>query len=206
MTEQQPDRRADDAVHALLGEAKALAAHDPGAALALLEKSPAPGHGLYHHAFGALCMRVGRIHDAIAAFEQAVKILPEVADLKANLGSALLARARPMKAGDPPLLTDVERACAVLQEAVAGRPLFAEAGATLVLALELLGRADEAVIVADNNLARFPDDPGTLINKASALKALGRRNDARSSLQRMLARHPDHPAAGAAQVALGRLD
>lgn len=205
MSEQQPDRGSDDAVHALLGQAKALAPKDPKAALALLEKSPAPAHALYHHAFGALCLRIGRVDDAVAAFETAVKLLPEVPDLKANLGGALLARARPLKAGDPPVWTDVERACAVLQEAVSGRPLFAEAGATLVFALELLGRTAEAVVVADENLARFPDDPGTLLNKASALKSLGRRDDARSSLERVVARHPDHPAAAAAAQALARL-
>lgn len=205
MSETKPDRSADDAVHALLAQAKTLAAKDPKAAIALLEKSGSPQHGLYHHAFGALCLRVGRVDDAVAAFETAVALLPDVADVKANLGGALLARARPTKPGEAPRRADVERAVAVLHEAVAGRPLFAEAGATLVFALELLGQSAEAVVAADENLVRFPDDAGTLLNKASALKSLGRTDAAKQTLAVVVAKHPGHPAAAAATQALARL-
>lgn len=205
MSEQQPDRSADDAVHALLAEAKTLAARDPAAALALLERQPHPTHGLYHHARGALCLRVGRIDDGVAALDEAVRLLPDVADVRANLGAALLARARPPTPAAAVRRDDVARAVRELEQAFAARPLFADAGASLVLALELAGRANDAVAVADANLGRFPDDAATLFNKASAQKAAGRPGDARATLEALVAKHPQHPAAKAASAALTRL-
>lgn len=205
MTEHAPNRAADDVVHALLAEAKALAATNPVAALALLERQPQPTQGLYHHARGALCLRVGRVDDAVAALEEAVRLLPDVADVRANLGAALLARARPPTPGGAPRRDDVARAVVELERAVAARPLFADAGASLVLALELCGRVDDAIAAADANLGRFPDDAATLFNQASALKAAGRVDDARAVLQGLVARHPQHPAASAASAALARL-
>jgi tetratricopeptide (TPR) repeat protein len=205
MTEHAPNREADDAVHALLAEAQALAATNPTAALALLERQPQPARGLYHHARGALCLRVGRVDDAVLALEEAVRLLPDVADIRANLGAALLARARPQAPGGAPRRADVDRAVVELERAVAGHPLFADAGASLVLALELVGRRDDAIAAADANLARFPDDAATLFNKASALKAAGRVDEARATLQGLVARQPQHPAARAAEAALARL-
>ena len=205
MSEQQPDRRADDAVHALLAEAKTLASRDPVAALALLERQPHPDHGLFHHARGALCLRVGRVDDAVFALEEAVRLLPDVADIRANLGAALLARARPPTPGAAIRRDDVVRAVRELEQACAARPLFADAGASLVLALELVGRAHDAIAAADANLVRFPEDAATLFNKASALKAAGRIEDARATLKALVEKQPQHPAAKAASAALTRL-
>jgi tetratricopeptide (TPR) repeat protein len=150
-------------------------------------------------------LRVGRLDDGVAALEEAVRLLPEVADVRANLGAALLARARPKTPGGALGRDDVARAVVELEQAVAARPLFADAGASLVLALELAGRVDDAVAAADANLARFPDDVATQFNKASALKAGGRVDDARAVLRSLVERHPQHPAARAASDALTRL-
>jgi tetratricopeptide (TPR) repeat protein len=205
MTERAPDRADDDAVHSLLAEARALATTSPAEALALLERHPHPAQGLYHHARGALCLRVGRLDDAVAALDEAVHLLGDVADVRANLGAALLARARPTTPVAAIRRDDVERAVVELERAVAARPLFADAGASLVLALELTGRADDAIVAADDNIARFPDDAATLFNKASALRAAGRIDEARAVLEALIARQPLHPAARAASAAIARL-
>jgi protein O-GlcNAc transferase len=192
-------RAADDALHALLARARALSSKKPAEALALLDDS-GRDDGLLHHARGALLARLGRVDDAVAALERAVHALPDVADVGANLGAALLqqARQRDGAARDASLA----RAHDVLVDVVGRQPMFAEAGAALVLVLELRGDPQAALAAADDNLRRFPDDAPTLFNRASALKAAGRVDDARVALQQLLARHPGFTPA---QDALRRL-
>jgi tetratricopeptide (TPR) repeat protein len=205
MSEQRPDRSADEAVHALLAKAKALATTNPSAALAMLEREPHPRHGLYHHARGALAVQVCRFDDAVASLEEAVRLLPDVADVRANLGAALLARARPLSSSGQLGIADVARAVTELESAFRSRPHTADAGASFVLALELAGRPDDAIAIADENLRRFPDDATTLFNRASALHAAGRLVEARTTLETLVARHQEHPVGDAARAALARL-
>ncbi|MBM4280704.1 MAG: tetratricopeptide repeat protein [Deltaproteobacteria bacterium] len=192
-------RAAADSLHALLQQARARAPRDPQGALALLDGA-GRDDGLLHHARGALLARLGRVDDAVAALERAVAALPDVADVAANLGAALLQQARAQQ-GAAQRVT-LERARALLHDVVARRPLFADAGAALVLAHELLGDTAQAVAAADANLQRFPEDAATLFNRASALRAAGQRDAARATLQRLVAAHPDFAPA---QDALRRL-
>jgi predicted Zn-dependent protease len=205
MSEQRPDRRADEAVHALLSRAKAVATTNPTAAWAMLDGEPHPDHGLYHHARGALAVQLGRFDDAVASLEEAVRLLPDVADVRANLGAALLARARPRASGEPVVGADLLRAVSELDRAFRSRPQTAEAGAHLVFALELAGRPADALAIAEENLRRFPGDMATRFNSASALKAVGRLDEARSVLETLVGQHPEHQIGLAAQHALTRL-
>jgi tetratricopeptide (TPR) repeat protein len=195
-------RAADDAVHALLARARALADRDPAAALAILDAERHDDAGLDHHARAALCLRLGRLDDAVAAAERATSLLPDVVDVRANLGAALLQRAR----GLPPGLAAVAAAAArdVLAAVVAQGPRFADAGAALVLAHELGGDPVAAVAAADENLRRFPGDAVTTFNKASALRAAGRVDEARAILQALVDARPDFVPAVAALRRLAR--
>lgn len=200
MPAEHANRAADDAVHALLARARAGAARDPRAALAVLDAEPHDDNGLFHHARAALCLRVGRVDDAVVAAERAAALLPDVVDVRANLGAALLQRARIMR-GDEARAT-AKRACEVLLDVVAGGAHFADAGAALVVAHELCGDTAAAIAAADENLRRFPGDAVTTFNKASALRAGGRVDDARALLQVLAAARP--PFAPAVE-ALARL-
>jgi predicted Zn-dependent protease len=170
MSEQQPDRHADDAVHALLKEAKALAAKDPAAALARLERQPCPGHGLYHHARGALCLRVGRLDDGVAALEEAVRLLPEVADVRANLGAALLARARPKTPGGA--LGRDDDAVAAADANLARFPDDVATQFNKASALKAGGRVDDARAVLRSLVERHPQHPAARA-ASDALTRLG---------------------------------
>jgi tetratricopeptide (TPR) repeat protein len=200
MGERDVDRGASAATHALLARARDVAARDPPAALALLQNAPDEGDGLLHHARSALLLRLGRADDAVAAAERAVALLPDVPDVAANLGTALLHRVRGLDGA--PAREAARRARDLLAGVVAAGPRFPEAGASLALACELAGDAQAALAAADENLRRFPDDVGTHFNRASALKALGRIDDAVSVLRALVARHP---AFAPAHEALQRL-
>jgi predicted Zn-dependent protease len=180
--------------------ARDVAARDPAAALALLQKVPDEAEGLVHHARSALLLRVGRVDDAVASAERAVALLPDVPDVAANLGAALLQRVRGLDGA--PAREAAGRARAVLAGVVAAGPRFPEAGASLALACELAGDATAALAAADENLRRFPDDVATHFNRASALKALGRIDDAVAVLRALAARQPTFAPA---QEALQRL-
>jgi predicted Zn-dependent protease len=193
---ERADRSAADAVHALLARARSLAERDPAAALELLDGERHDDDGLFHHARAALCLRTGRIDDAVAAAARASALLPDVVDVRANLGAALLQRVRGLR-GDAAKAAAV-RARDVLVDVVARGPRFPDAGAALVLAHELCGEPAAAIAAADDNLRRFPGDPVTSFNKASALRAAGRVDDARAILQALAgARPPFAPAVDA---------
>lgn len=196
MTDPRANRAAADAVHALLARARPLADRDPVAALALLDADRHDDNGLFHHARAMLCLRAGRIDDAVVAAERACALLPDVVDVRANLGAALLQRARTCRGDDA--RAAAARARDVLVDVTARGAHFADAGAAVVLAHELCGDTAAAVAAADDNLRRFPGDTATLFNKASALRAGGRVDEARAILQALAgAKPPFTPAVDA---------
>ncbi|HEY1101535.1 MAG TPA: tetratricopeptide repeat protein [Myxococcota bacterium] len=150
----------------------AAAATTTAAALAIIEAAlndeQLQQAALLHHARGKLLLQAGRVDDAIAAGQRAIALEPGVPDFASNLGSALLARYRSKK--QPADLVAAER---VLQDAVYLGPKTPEVRATLVVALLQQGRFDDALKIADDNLAVFVDDEITRFNKAIVLQARG---------------------------------
>lgn len=190
-------------IEATLTRARARAdAGDFAAARALLDSlgAEADDSSLVHHVRGSLALQAGDAQAAAAHFRAAVALEPDVAEHRTGLGSALLAQARHAdKTSVTAVLTEAREE---LARAWALRPRVPDVGATYAFALELSGRAPEALEILEAVLAVHPGHPAALFNKASALKALGRLDDARAALDTLLAHVPGFAPAREARARL----
>ncbi|MBE2250751.1 MAG: tetratricopeptide repeat protein [Myxococcus sp.] len=180
------------ALDALLDKARALENRgDLTGAVAALQAAPAAmkERGLWQYARGALAFRQGQLEAAIAHFEKAVAVEPEVSEYRSNLGAALLEKAR---AGDA---TAAARALEVLKAALRWGPMLPEVHANYGLALLVAGRKEEALKACDDALALDPTHQTARYNRAAALSALDRPDDALQTLDALLAAAPHHAQA-----------
>ena len=167
-------------------DAAAAAASTPAQALVVVDEALVDPQlvnaALLHHARARLLLQLGRVDDAIAAGERAVSLEPGVPDLATNLAAALLARARDGSRRADLVGSDLQSAERVLREAVVVGPQTAEVRSTLVVVLLQQSRCEEALQVADDNLAIFADDDVTRFNRAAVLQTLGQIDEARTAL------------------------
>lgn len=177
-----------DRLNALLAAAKR--AEDSGKtadALGLLEGSPPAlaAFATFHYARGSLLFRLGRVAEAVDAFEKTVALEPEVAEFASNLGAALTSRFQNDKAA-----ADLTRAVEVLEGAAALGPKLASTHNNLGHAYLLSGRYQEALEAFDRALAVDGKDVPTLFNRAATLHALGREEDCLKTLDHVLTVDP----------------
>jgi tetratricopeptide (TPR) repeat protein len=147
---------------------------------------------------GSTLLALGRREEAIASFEEAVALAPDLVEAHYEMGVALS------------LLKRDDEAVAIWEKALAIDPDFAEAACALGRALDALGRHEDAIGRFEQALDVDPDYAEARFGLATVELALGRHTDALASFDKALASQPDHAASlcGRARVlsALGRHD
>ncbi len=141
--------------------------------------------GLWNYARGTLAFRMGQADAALACFEAAVKLEPEVAEYRANLGAALLDQSRRTGSTVP-----LERARRELEEALRWGPTLTTTRVNLGLCLLHQALPAEALAQFDQALATDPGDVAAMFNRAAALKQLGRSAESLAMLDQVLSQKP----------------
>lgn len=195
-------------VRALLEQVRSMeASGDLVTAHRILDRAPPELRlfGSYHYARGALAFRLGDVTKAVEAFEQAVKLEPEVAEFHANLGAALFERARRTGGlehrGENALPhPDLLRAQGALERAADLAPLLASVCNNLGLVRCELGRHQEALDAFEAALAIDPKDVHTLYNRAAVFAQLERHEECLAMLDAILAIDPQFAPALASRA------
>ncbi len=166
-------------------QSKASAGDLGGAAALLDEAEPAvKARGLWAYARGTVALKSGDVDGAVRFFEQAVEREPELPEPLANLGGALLEKA---KAGDAAAL---QRAKGLLEQAVAMKPKTPDAHTNLGMARLLSKDAQGALQAFEQALKLEPRHVPALYDKAAALNALGKKQECLAALEATLAVDP----------------
>ena len=192
------DARNADALH-LLG----VIAHQVGRnglAVDLIGKAIAINGTVpvYYLKRGNALKGLGRLEEALASYDAALRLKPDYAQAHSNRGVALKALGR------------LEEAVAAYDAALRIKPDYAEAHSNRGNALKDLGRLEEALVSYDAALRIKPDYAQAHSNRGNALKALGRLEEALASYDAALRLKPDYAEAhsnrGVTLQALGRLE
>jgi tetratricopeptide (TPR) repeat protein len=136
--------------------------------------------------------------EAIASYDQALKIKPDYLNAWVNRGNALRNLGR------------IEEAIASYDQALKIKPDDPDAWVNRGNALRNLGRIEEALASYDQALEIKPDYPEAWYNRGNALGNLGRIEEALASYDQALEIKPDYPEAwynrGNALRNLGRIE
>jgi tetratricopeptide (TPR) repeat protein len=175
-----------------------------------------PGDAALHESLAKCYLQIGRIDDALRHSEESVRLIPDSAVGRYNLGTALAAHGRQEEAVrqfveatrlDASLayaqnslgvalhaLGRTEEAVTHFRRALEIEPAYANAHNNLGKALELLTNVDEAVLEYREALRIQPDNPQTQQNMAGALALAGRLQEAVGHYRRALELRPDSPS------------
>lgn len=173
------DDRNADALHllgvvAIQSGQKDLAVDRISKAIAINDTVPT-----YHSNLGVALKDLGRLEEALAAYDAAVRLAPDYADAQFNRGLLLQSLGRP---GD---------ALAAYAAAVLSNPDFAEARYKQGLTLLGLGRFDEALAAFDAVRAVKPDLAELHFYRGNTLLELGRAGEALAAYDDALRLLPD---------------
>lgn len=164
----------------------ALQAHD-GVALT---------QGVGWNLMGAIRLAQRQPQDALAAFESSVRLAPQAAEPRANLGLALISMGR------------WSDALAALEASIALNPNDPAALGNQGLCLHRLGRLEEARAALDRALALQPGDPAARANRGDVLLELDRPAEALADYDAALVGQPErartHNNRGISLIALER--
>ncbi|MGD1020896.1 MAG: tetratricopeptide repeat protein, partial [Verrucomicrobiia bacterium] len=156
-----------------------------------------PNAWLAHNNLGTALLRAGKLAEARAHFEQAVRLEPDYPEAHCNLGVVL------QKLGK---LTEAKQQ---YEEAVRVNPNFAEAHYDMGVTLFVAGRISEAVQEYEQALRIKPDYTEAHINFGIALTRLGRLPEAIAQYEQVLRIEPDsaeaHCNLGATLAQAGRM-
>jgi predicted O-linked N-acetylglucosamine transferase (SPINDLY family) len=141
----------------------------------------APGDAVINYNRGTALIARGRSAEAIAAFEQAVRLNPGLVPGWYNLGTTQMGLSRH------------EEAVASFDRVLALDPAMTAAHNNRGAALLVLGRPAEAAAALERALQSRPDHPGALENLGSAQMDLERLEEAMATFRRLLAVSPDRP-------------
>ena len=156
-----------------------------------------PNAAVVHNNFGIALAESGRVPEAIAQYEQALRINPDFADAHYNLGIALVQMGRA-----PEAIAHWERVVLI-------KPDYAEAHHNLGAALAQVGRVPEAIAHYEQALRINPDFADAHYNLGIALVQMGRAPEAIAHWERVVLIKPDYAEAhhnlGAALAQVGRV-
>jgi predicted O-linked N-acetylglucosamine transferase (SPINDLY family) len=132
---------------------------------------------------GVALKELGQLDDAVASYQRAVALKPDLAEAHSNLGIALQA------------LGQLENAAQSFRRAVELKPDFAEAHSNFGITLESLGQFDNAVKSYRRALELQPGLAEAHNNLGIALQALGQLEDAAACYRSAVEIKPDYPEA-----------
>ena len=136
-----------------------------------------------HNLTGAAFAGIGEFDHAVAAYDRAVALKPDYAEVHANRASALIG------------LNRHEEALASCDRAIQLLPGNAQAYSNRGIALKNLGRFTEALAAYDMALRLMPNAAEIHYNRANALLALSRPAEAIKGYDRAIALQPTHVGA-----------
>jgi protein O-mannosyl-transferase len=140
-----------------------------------------PNNPRAHENLGAALERAHRLPEAIAQYEQALRITPDYAEVHNVLGLALVGAGR------------VREGIVQYEEALRLQPDFAEAHNNLAIALFGLGKRQEAVGHFEQALRFRPDFDEAHYNLGNALARSGKLGEAILQYQEALRITPEYP-------------
>ena len=123
---------------------------------------------------GSMLLKVGRVPEAVAAFEQAVTLDPKWGRIRHQLG---LAHA---------MLGNFDKAETILRYAIKLTPTSPDGYHTLSVMLVSQGRYQEALVAAEDALQRDPSHPWAMVDRGIALEGLKRPDEARAIYEGVL--------------------
>ncbi|MGD0651427.1 MAG: tetratricopeptide repeat protein [Verrucomicrobiia bacterium] len=157
-----------------------------------------PDAWIAHNNLGNVLRAKGNVSEAIAHFEEALRIKPDYTEAHNNLGIALTEAGR------------VQEAIGHWEQALRIKPDDAEVHFNLGVALAQLGRVQEAIGRWEQALRIKPDDAGVHFNLGVALMQVGKLEDAIGHYEQAVRLKPDfaeaHNNLGAALQQRGKLD
>ncbi len=160
----------------------------------VINSDPKFSSGLFIRDLGNALNNLGRYSEAIASFDRALEIQPDLKEAWYNRGLAL---------GN---LGRYDEAIAAYDQAIEIKPDKDEAWYGRGLALANLGRLEDAIAAYDRALEIKPDDDEAWNNRGNALNNLGRYDEALAAYDRALEIKPDNDDAWNNRgVALGNL-
>ena len=203
----------DGALH-LLGVI-ALQTNRPHEAAACFAKAAAlePTNPTYHSNHGLALLGMDQAPAALQAFDHALRLRADIAEIHCSRADALLrlnrlaealegyGRAATLKPelaeahcglGNLLRQTNATAARAAFEAALARDPTYVEARYGLALALQDLGMPAEALAEIDMLAAAYPVLPAIHYARGSMLADLNRADDARAAYERALALDPGH--------------
>ena len=136
-----------------------------------------------HNNLGDILYQKGKVDEAIAQYQTALKIKPDYPNAHYNLGNALLKKRR------------VDEAIGQYQTALKIKPNYAEARDNLGNVLFQRGRVDEAITQYQAALKIKPNDAKAHNNLGNALLQKGRGGEAITQYQAALKIKPAYPEA-----------
>ena len=144
-------------------------------ALACTSKNAAAHHGL-----GCALSELDHDDEAVAEFEEALRIRPDLAEARFNLGAALERR------------KNIDAALEQYRQAVRYEPTLAEAHYNLGVILANRGQNDEAIVEFQNTLKYKPDQANAHYNLATCLDGQGKCAEAMLSWREALRLQPNN--------------
>ena len=133
-----------------------------------------PQSWIAQHSLGIALAVAGRLPEAIAHYEQALRTRPDYPEARNSLGVALRDSAR------------LPEAIGQFEEALRLQPNYAEAHSNLGTVLRRTGRTPEAILHYEQALRLKPDFTDAHYNLGNALQSLGRHAEAIASYKQAL--------------------
>ena len=147
---------------------------------------------------GYLLSQQGKLEDAIAAYDEAIRRKPDLVEAYNNRGAAKGTLGR------------YEAAIADFDETIRRKPGYAEAYRNRGTAKDDLGRYEAAIADFDEAIRRKPDYAEAYFNRGNAKSKPGQHEDAITDFDEAIRRKPDYAKAyfnrGNAKSKLGRID